>query len=244
MPVEPPDDPPDEVVDAARVVPADDLQHVTVAGAPVVQEEWVFTTWTADARLGAVSGHRLLGRRAWYWAALGRAGLPLLHVAEWDAPVRANPFIIKAHHLWAEHTCESALEQWSVANETYAAALDDPADGLADAYGTPLPIAFDLEWYAHGEAIPLPADDGTVAYEQHGVVHGAIDVMGEPRIEVVEEPAHRWHRWTASPGGLGPSPVAPVVAHTGVRATFAFPDGTVDDLVLTPLGWRRRATPH
>jgi hypothetical protein len=242
MSVEPTGDAPHADV-ASALVAADDLAHATVAGAPVAQEEWVFTTWTTDARLGVVSGHRLLGRRAWYWAALGRAGRPLLHVTEWDVAVRADPFVIKAHHLWAEHTCESPLEQWTVANETYAVALDDPASGLAAAYGTPLPIAFDLEWYAHGPPTRLSADDGTVAYEQHGIVHGSIDVQGDARIEIVEEPAHRWHRWTSTPGGLGPAPVGPVVAHTGVRATFAFPDGTVDDLVLTPLGWRRRSTP-
>ena len=43
---------------------------------------------------------------------------------------------------------------------------------------------------------------------------------------------------------LGPTPLGPVAlpdafAHTGLRAPFAFPDGTVADWVLTPDGWRR-----
>jgi glutamate-1-semialdehyde aminotransferase len=31
-----------------------------------------------------------------------------------------------------------------------------------------------------------------------------------------------------------------VIAHTGLRAPFAFPDGSVADWVLTPQGWRSR----
>jgi hypothetical protein len=223
------------------VDPTDDGPHATVGGAAVVEEEWVFSAWTADARLGVLSGHRLRGRRAWYWAALARAGEPLLHVTEWDVTVRADPFVVKAHALWAEHTCDAPLEQWSVGNETYAVALDDPAEGFGRAYGTPLPIAFDLEWYAILPATSLDAGESERGYQQDGVVHGAIDVAGVPRIELAEVPAHRWHRWASAPTGLGPSPLATVVAHTGVRATFAFPDGTVDDLVLTADGWRRRA---
>ena len=72
-------------------------------------------------------------------------------------------------------------------------------------------------------------------------MHGAIDVHGEPRLELVEIPARRWHRWTTN-GAIGLDPLAlPVtVAHTGVRAPFAFPDGSVSDLVLTAGGWARR----
>jgi hypothetical protein len=208
---------------------ADDLRHAGVA-----VEEWVFAAWTPDARLGVVSGHRLLGRRAWYWAALARASEPVLHVTEFDVAVRGDPMIVKASALWAEHTCDAPMEQWSVGNETYAAALDDAEEALGRAYGVPTPIAFDLEWYA--VAAPVAITDG---YEQRGVVHGAIDVAGIPRIELAEVPAHRWHRWADH--DLGPVPVPAVLAHTGIRAPFRFPDGTTADWVLTPDGWRSRA---
>jgi hypothetical protein len=211
------------------VAPVDERRH---AGAEV--EEWVFAAWTADGRLGVLSGHRLLGRRAWYWAALARAGQPVLHVAEWDVTVRLDPMIVKAQSLWAEHVCDDPMRQWSVGNETYAAALERADEGLGRAYGTPTPIAFDLEWYATAE--PEPIQDG---YAQRGVVHGAIDVGGEPRTDVAEIPAARWHRWRAA-GALDPVPLERARAHTGVRAAFAFPDGTVADVVLTPDGWRAR----
>jgi hypothetical protein len=213
-------------------------------GAPV--EEWVFTAWTTDGRLGIVSGHRIVGRRAWYWAALAREGHPLLHITDFDVPVRADPFVVKGEALWAEHHCDAEMEQWSIGNETYASAIDDADEALGRAYGDPTPIAFDLEWYASGPPTPVEPEGDRAAidagYEQAGVVHGAVEVLGEPRLELAEIPAHRWHRWTTADAGFGPLTLPEVTAHTGVRSPFVFPDGNVSDLVLTPRGWGRRAS--
>jgi hypothetical protein len=213
----------------SAIDPAHERPHPGVA-----VEEWVFTCWLADGSLGAVTGYRLLGRGAWYWAALARRGEPLLHVTEWEVPMRADPLLVKAHALWAEHTCDAPMEQWTVANETYAAALDDPDDALGRAYGTPSPIAFDLEWYATRE--PTVRADG---YEQEGVVHGTIELAGGPLL-LAEAAGRRWHRWGDE---LGVLELPDAYAHTGLRAPFAFPDGTRADWVLTPDGWRslRRA---
>lgn len=208
-------------------------------------EEWVFAAWTVDGALGVISGHRIVGRTAWYWAALARAGRPLLHITDFEVPVRADPFIVKGEALWAEHTCDDPMAQWSIGNETYASAIDDADEALGRSYGDPTPIAFDLEWYATGPATPLePVGDRAavdVGYEQVGVVHGAVEILGEPRLELTEVPARRWHRWTGHPTGFGPLALPEVRAHAGVRAPFAFPDGSVSDLVLTPAGWARRA---
>jgi hypothetical protein len=108
-------------------------------------EEWLFTCWTADATAGVISGYRIVSAgRGWYWAALARAGRPLLHVTEWDVPLRSDPLLVKAAGLWAEHICDDPFRQWTVGNETYAAALEDPDEALARAYGTPTAIACDL----------------------------------------------------------------------------------------------------
>lgn len=191
-------------------------------------EEWLFTTWTSA--VGVVSGYRIVGRRAWYWCAVAGPGRPLLHVADWDVPLRADPLLVKGDGLWAEHTCDAPLEQWTVANETYAAALDDPDEALGRAYGAPTALSWDLEWYATG-----PTRDVVAGYEQPGVVHGVIEVGGSLPIDLVEAAAHRWHRWGDH---LDQVALPPAYAHTGVRAPFAFPDGTVADWVLTPDGWR------
>ncbi len=82
-----------------------------------------------------ISGFRIVGAIAWYWAALARSGAPLLHVADWHVPRRSDPLLVKGDGLWAEHTCDAPMEQWTVANETYAAALDDPDEALGRAYG-------------------------------------------------------------------------------------------------------------
>lgn len=203
-------------------------------------EEWLFTCWLPpgpDGPLGVVSGYRIVRRAgvvtSWYWAAVARPGQPLLHVTDWAVPPRPDPLLVKGDGLWAEHVCDAPMEQWTVSNETYAAALDDPDEALGRAYGAPTAVAFDLEWYAVGE--PQAVDDG---YEQPGVVHGVIETARAPALHLEEAPAHRWHRWGDD---FGPAPLPPAFAHTGVRAPFAFPDGTVADWALTPDGWRALA---
>jgi hypothetical protein len=208
---------------------ADDLPH-----GDALVEEWVFACWTLDSAVGVVTGYRLhrTGAPAWYWAAVARRGEPLLHVTEWDVRPRGDPLLVKAHGLWAEHVCDVPMEQWTVANETYAAALDDPDDALGRAYGQPSPVAVDLEWYATAAARPLPH-----GFVQDGVVHGLVELAGGP-LELAEVPARRWRRWGDS---LGPLELPDAYAHTGIRAPFVFPDGEVADWVLTPDGWRSRA---
>jgi hypothetical protein len=211
------------------VTPTDELPH-----GPGVTDEWLFAAWAPDASLGLLSGHRVTGSRAWYWSAFVQAREPLLHLAEWDVKVRADPFIIKAPEMWAEHHCVAPLEQWSIGNEAFFVALDDADEALGRAYGTPTPTAMDLEWYATGE--PVALDDG---FRQDGTVHGRIDVMGRPATDLTEVPAMRWRRWHTA-GTLTTVTQPGVIAHTGLRAPFAFPDGSVADWVLTPQGWRAR----
>ena len=149
---------------------------------------------------------------------------------------RADPFVVKAPEMWAEHHCDAPLEQWSIGNETYFTALDDPAEALGRGYGVPTPTAIDLEWYA----VEPPIDVGRHGFVQDGVVHGvdrgggraAIDARrGAGAAVAPVEPRARRSTPSSSPT---------VVAHTGLRAPFAFPDGTVADWVVSPSGWARR----
>src|SRR5829696_8786540 len=109
----------------------DDRPH---PGAAV--EEWVFTAWLPGGGAGLITGYRrpAVGP-GWYWSALARPDAPLLHVAEWHVPPRSDALLVKAHGLWAEHVCERPLEQWTVANETFADALEDPDDAVGRGYG-------------------------------------------------------------------------------------------------------------
>ncbi|MEO6571798.1 MAG: hypothetical protein ABIO83_09640 [Ilumatobacteraceae bacterium] len=209
--------------------PTDDLRH---DGAVV--EEWVFATWTPGGDVGIVSGHRLRSGGDWYWAVVVQAGYPMLHLTEWEVVRRADPFVVKAPEMWAEHHCVAPMEQWSIGNEAHAAALDDADEALGRGYGVPTPMATDLEWYATEPAIEI--DRG---YEQVGVVHGLVELLGRPNIDLHEVPAHRWHRW-GDHALLAPVDLPGIVAHTGLRAPVAFPDGSVADWVLSPHGWRSR----
>ena len=167
-----------------------------------------------------------------------RTGEPLLLVSEWDVPRRADsPDVLKAHGLWAEHACEAPMEQWTVANECFAAALDDPDEALGRGFGTPTGLALDLEWYATRPPVAL-ADVEGMGFRQDGVVHGVIETAGGP-LQLTEVPGRRWRRWGMTLGVLS---LPAAYAHTGARAPFAFPDGTVADWVLTPDGFRARVT--
>jgi len=213
--------------------PTDELPHGTGW-----VDEWLFAAWSPDASAGYLSGHRLQGGVAWYWSAAVELGHPLLHLTEWDVRVRADPFVVKAPEMWAEHHCVAPFEQWSIGNEAHFAAIDEPDEALGRAYGVPTPMASDVEWYAIGGATAIAGDAGD-GYEQVGVAHGEVELLGRPNIEFVEAPAHRWRRWVAG-GPLPPVQLPAVVAHTGLRAPFAFPDGAATDWVLTPDGWRAR----
>jgi hypothetical protein len=101
-----------------------------------------------------------------------------------------DPFVVKAPEMWAEHHCDAPHEQWSVGNEAYFTALDEPDEALSRAYGVPTPTAMDLEWYAVSPPVPIE-----LGYAQAGVVHGVVEVGGVGRIDLEEIPAHRWRRW-------------------------------------------------
>lgn len=227
---------PDPVVPDSALAPDSELPQ------PGLVNEWVFAAWEPDGSLGIISGHRLAGPGAWYWSALVEAGQPLLHLADWDVVVRAvDPFIVKAPEMWAEHQLDAPMEQWSIGNEAYFTALADPADALGRAYGTPTPVAMDLEWYATG-----PATEIAYGYEQSGLVHGEIELMHRPNIEVAEIPAHRWRRFAPDlPGGIDLGPCAQtdtlssetVLTETVPTAPFRFPDGRITTWALAPTGW-------
>lgn len=208
---------------------ADDRVH-----ADAEMEEWTFSWWSSDASMAGFTMYRLIaGKPAWYCWGLSREGEPLVQVVECDITRRADPMIAKAEAFWAEYTCESAFEQWTVGNETYAVELDDPAEGLGRSYGNAVPIASDLEWYATERATLI--ENG---YSQAGVLMGDIETVNGV-VTVPEVVSVRTHRWTMATA-LPPLFERHAFAHLRRRVAFRFEDETVMDLVLTPTGWMRR----
>jgi hypothetical protein len=163
------------------------------------------------------------------------AGKRLLHLGVWDATVRSDPFIIKAPEMWAEHQCDDPMKQWSIGNEAYFVALDDPTDALGQAYGKPTPLAIDAEWYATSDATPLATTPASQGYTQEGVVHGEIELLHRPNLTFDEIPGRRWRRWGDSLDALTTEPDPPPI---GMPAPFAFPDRTAAQWTLTASGWQ------
>jgi hypothetical protein len=217
--------------------PADEHRHVPGSD-PWWAECWTFDAWTTDARSGVYTSVVLLPnqQRAWYWCALVRPGRPLVTVVDLDQTLPVSSLRLRRGSLWADHTCEEPFEQWTVVNETYGVALDDPDEALRRVHGEQTPIAFDLEWYATGPAEPLP--DG---YEQPGEVHGVVELKSGP-LDLVG-PGRRSHWWGVR-DWFGAGWGEPV---DGIRAPVLIDGGdgrrAALERVLTTGGWREWVRP-
>ena len=116
-------------------------------------EEWLFACWVPLGGAVTRGSSRATGVAT---ARPRRRGTGPRSPAPDTAPARrrlggaapARPPARQGAGLWAEHVCDAPMEQWTVANETFATALDDPDEALGRGYGTPTALAFDLEWYA------------------------------------------------------------------------------------------------
>jgi hypothetical protein len=176
----------------------DELRHHPGAGAARDwAETWSFEFFAADAGLAGLATLSLVPARkaAEYWAVLVGDGRPLLVVRDGEAPVPAAPGLeLRAPGLWADHTCETPLEHWTIGLEAFALAFDDPADAIGREMGDPVALGFDLEWEAEE-----PAWDAPGGYRQPCVVSGDV-LVGAERI-VIEVSGFRSHRW-----GPGPPP--------------------------------------
>jgi hypothetical protein len=163
-------------------------------------ESWYFDWTTGDGSLGGYvrlgfHPHLGSGGQVWYWACLVGEGRPLVTVLDHDvAPPRPGTVEIRADGLWATHTVETALDHVSLGCESFAVALDDPADVYGappgDLRGERVPFGLDLEWETVGGAYPYPH---VTRYEVPCRVHGEV-LVGDETI-VVDAIGQRDHSW-------------------------------------------------
>jgi hypothetical protein len=209
---------------------ADEKGHVDVSA-----EEWTFEWWSNDGDLAGAAIYRFDRHPKIFDYAWGmyRKSHPLLHVVQGGIRRRTIELLAKAPGFWAEFTCESAFEQWTIGNETHAVEFDDPDEALGRGFGRVVPMASDLEWYATAEPEPI-----VHGYRQVGVILGDV----ETHIDVVkidEMQSVRTHRWIT--GGKLESVWTPAPpAHFVARLPVRFEAGPTFDLVLTPDGWAER----
>ena len=201
-----------------------------------IPEEWWWWGWTTDpgTLAGWFVGLSLRGRSFDYWA--GVVGLlpdrSYLYLAELDGRGRRHGLELKPAELWADHECDRPFRQWSIGNEGYAVALDDPDAAWDRAYGERMPLAIDVEWLASGPPDPLPGTVAAVGYEQLGEFDALIEWPGGPTRW--SGPCRRAHVW----GATMPADPAPTTAHTVPwRAPLTRADGRRVEQTLSEAGW-------
>ncbi|HEX9259728.1 MAG TPA: hypothetical protein VF855_09345 [Acidimicrobiales bacterium] len=220
--------------------PADEDRHEPGSG-PWWSECWGFELWDEHG-LGAYSVLVLLPNqgRAWYWAAVVRPDHPLLSVVDQDQALPVGTLRVRGGGLWADAQCEAPFEQWTVLNETYAVALDDPDDALGRALGEPAPVAFDWEWYASSPPADL-AGRTVAGYAQAGQVLGEIELRdGRVPVDARSMRVHWWgdKEWFGTTWG---SRVAGVRAPLLLRGPAG--ERTSVERVLTTGGWHEWGHP-
>lgn len=201
---------------------ADEGEH---HGSPV--EAWWFWGISADRRTGVFVGLELRGRRYDYWAGLVRVDEPYLYVEELDGADRRDGLEIKPAQMWADAVCDVPFQQWSIGNEAHGVLLDDPGEAWRRAYGTLVPVTFDIEWYAGGD--PDAIDHG---YHQAGEVDVQIELTSG--LFTFTGQGERVHVWGAP---YLPSSFAMPIATSGMRAPYRRSDGATVDQVVTDC-WR------
>jgi hypothetical protein len=131
--------------------------------------------------------------------------------------------------MWADHVCDVPMQQWSLGNEAHGVLLDDPTEAWRRAYGTPVPVTFDVEWYAAAAATPLDGlAAGAQGYRQEGEIDARIELT--EGIVHVTGPAERVHVWGAP---YLPTSFAMPTDVRSLRAPYRRHDGTMVDQVLT-----------
>jgi hypothetical protein len=193
-------------------------------------EAWWWWGAADDLSAGVFVGLELRGRRFDYWAGLIRVDEPYLYIEELDGSDLRGGLEIKPPQMWADHVCDVPFRQWSLGNEAHGVLLDDPGEALRRAYGTVVPVTFDIEWYA--SAKPEPHQSGR-GYQQAGEVDVQVELTSG--VFSFAGPAERVHVWGVP---YMPSSFAMPIASAGLRAPYRRSDGSHVDQVLTDR-WHR-----
>ncbi|MCU1395464.1 MAG: hypothetical protein JWM34_3892 [Ilumatobacteraceae bacterium] len=210
--------------------PADEQRHPDAA-----VEAWWWWGAAADLRAGCFVGFERRGNRYDYWAGLVQVDEPYLYVEELDGADLRSGMEIKPAQMWADHVCDVPFGQWSLGNEAHGVLLDDPTEAWRRAYGTLVPVTFDIEWYAAGEPAVLAEIEGRPGangYRQAGEVDVQIELTSG--VLAFSGPGERVHVWGVP---YMPSSFAMPIPASGMRAPYRRTDGALVDQVLTDRWW-------
>jgi hypothetical protein len=143
---------------------------------------------------------------ATYHAVILRFGERPVAVVEFEVPLPAATWEIRASGLWADHICETPMDHWSYGLEAFGLALDDAEELLGSALGERVPIGWELEFEARAPAHFTAPD----RYGQIGVMHGLLlEKHSSTEIDGVAVRSHWWGRSPPSRVDVGEVPTGP-----------------------------------
>lgn len=213
--------------------PVDEHPHDPVGAG--WSETWSFDFVSADGDLGGWVAFTRFGDHAWYQVALAGPRRQLLTVLDHQVPFRSNPMEVRTTGLWADHTCETPLDHWTLGLETFALGVDDPRELHGRQHGDNVALGFDLEWETDGPVVEHAQRAGVTGYELGCRVYGEV-LVGRDVIdfEGVGSRSHLWGPidWVGDDGwhlsGVVEGPTRWSVDHQdGAATAFLETDGTV-----------------
>jgi len=157
-------------------------------------ESWYFDFFDND---GSVGGWVRLGLYpnlgvAWYHAFVVGPSRQIVAVSDLEVPLPTGSGLeIRTHGLWADHTCETPLDHWTVGNEAFGLGVDEPVELYAGVpVGDRVPLGLDLEWETEGTPYHYGA---TTRYEIPCKVHGDV-LVGDEQLSI-DGHGQRDHSW-------------------------------------------------
>ena len=185
-----------------------------------------------DGTVGVFVGFELRGNRFDYWAGLVREGEPYLYIEELDGTGLRQGLEIKPPEMWAGHECDVPFQQWSLGNEAHGVLLDDPTEAWRRAHGAPVPVTFDIEWYASEPPTAFDVGVPERGYRQRGEIDARIELL--EGVVTIQGPGERVHVWGVP---YLPTSFAMPTDARGLRAPYRRSDGLTVDQVLTATRW-------
>jgi len=177
---------------------ADEHRHAPDPAVQLWNESYYFDFFDEDLTLG---GYVRLGLNpglgsVWYWACLVGPDRPLVTVVDHEVPLPSSASSMEIRHdgLWADQSVETSLDHFSLNLESFALALDDPAEMYHDPRGERVPFGFELDFHTDRGAYLWPPV--TPRYEIPCRVDGEI-LVGEERI-TFDGWGQRDHSWGAA----------------------------------------------
>jgi hypothetical protein len=177
----------------SEIAPEDEGRHEP-GEEPLWGESWYFDFFDDDSSVG---GWVRLGlypnlHVAWYHAFVVGPSRQIVAVSDLEVPPPSAPGLeIRTHGLWADHTCETPLDHWSIGNEAFGLGVDAPAElYTAVPRGDRVPLGIDLEWETDGTPYHYGA---TTRYEIPCKVHGEV-LVGDEQL-TIDGHGQRDHSW-------------------------------------------------